>query len=100
MKPEELKKRLAEHEDMVLLDVREQEEVKANDNMIEGAQNMPMGKVFLEAAQGHLPKDKKIITICKAGGRCQIVAKELREKGYDIEHLEGGLKAWNAEANT
>jgi rhodanese-related sulfurtransferase len=26
-------------------------------------------------------------------GRCEIVARELRQKGYDIEYLEGGIEA-------
>lgn len=93
MKVEDLKKKLADHEDVLLLDVREADEFEGGD-AIEGSQNMPMGKVFVEAGQGHLPKDKKIVTICKSGGRCEIVAKELKEKGYDIEHLEGGVTEW------
>lgn len=56
-----------------------------------------MGQVFVDAGAGKLPKDKKIVTICKKGGRCEIVARELREKGYDIEHLEGGIEAWEEE---
>lgn len=78
---------------VLMLDVREKEEFDSGEK-IEGAQNMPMGKVFLEASKGSLPKDKKIVTICKAGSRCAIVARELKEKGYDIDYLEGGLEAW------
>lgn len=95
MKVFDLKDRLMKGEDMLLLDVREKEEVDGSTEKIEGSQNMPMGKVFVEASRGNLPKDKKIVTICKSGTRCEIVAKELRQKGYDIEHLEGGLEEWN-----
>lgn len=95
MKPLELKEKLKKGEDVLLLDVREKEEVDAGGDMIEGGKNMPMGKVFTEAMKGNLPKDKKIITVCKTGGRCEIVARELKQKGYDIEHLEGGMDAWN-----
>jgi len=56
-----------------------------------------MGKVFTEAAKGNLPKDKRIITVCKTGGRCEIVARELQKKGYNIEHLEGGIEEWKKE---
>ena len=94
MKANELKRKLADGEDIVLLDVREAEEVAGSRQSVEGSRNVPMGKVFTEAAKGNLPKDKKIITICKTGGRCEIVARELKQKGYNIEHLEGGIEGW------
>jgi rhodanese-related sulfurtransferase len=93
MKTQELKKLLEEKKDLVLLDVREGEEYEKGDK-IEGAQNMPMGKVFVEEGKGNIPKDKKVVAICQKGGRCEIVARELQKKGYDIEHLEGGIDAW------
>lgn len=95
MKVAELKEKLQKGEGILLLDVREKEEVEQGGLTIEGAQNMPMGKVFTEASKGLLPKDKKIVTICKSGTRCEIVARELRQKGYDIEYLEGGIEEWN-----
>src|SRR3972149_8083266 len=94
-----LKEKLQKGEDLLLLDVREKEELENAGGMIEGAQNMPMGKVFSEASKGLLPKDKKIVTICKSGTRCEIVARELRQKGYDIEHLEGGIDEWEKSAS-
>ncbi|MDE1970881.1 MAG: rhodanese-like domain-containing protein [Patescibacteria group bacterium] len=100
MTVEELKEKLNKGEDMMMLDVREKDEAEAAGDMIQGSENVPMGKVFVEAAQGKLPKDKKIVTICKTGGRCEIVARELKEKGYDIDHLEGGIEAWKKSAPT
>jgi rhodanese-related sulfurtransferase len=94
MKVAELKELLQKGAGILLLDIREKEEVDEGGRMIEGSENMPMGKVFFQAAKGLLPKDKKIVTICKSGTRCEIVARELRQKGYDIEHLEGGLDEW------
>lgn len=93
MKPEVLKKLLLTKKDIVVLDVREADEF-AESGTVARAKNMPMGRVFVEAQKGTLPKDRKIVTVCKTGGRCEIVARELRQKGYDIEHLEGGIEAW------
>ncbi|MCK9361297.1 rhodanese-like domain-containing protein [Patescibacteria group bacterium] len=95
MKATELKTKLQNNE-VKVLDVREQEEFDLS-GAIPGSENVPMGKVFVEASKGLLPKDKKIVTVCKSGTRCEIVARELKQKGYDIEFLEGGLDAWNAE---
>jgi rhodanese-related sulfurtransferase len=93
MNPHDLKNILDHGGDILLLDVREADEYAAGDTL-QGAQNMPMGKVFAEAKKGNLPKDKKIVTVCKTGGRCEIVARELQKQGYDIEHLEGGIEGW------
>ena len=95
MKAFELKDKLQKGENVLLLDVREKEEFDQSEDKIEGSQNIPMGKVFVEASKGNLPKDKKIITICKSGTRCEIVTRELKQKGYDIEYLEGGLEEWS-----
>lgn len=97
MKADELKKKLAEHEDVMLIDVREQKEFEDSDQKVEGSANVPMGEMFIKDSKGELPKDKKIITICAKGSRCQIVAKELKEKGYDIDFLEGGVSEFNSE---
>ncbi|MBX2866952.1 rhodanese-like domain-containing protein [Candidatus Kaiserbacteria bacterium] len=94
MKVDELKQKIEQGDDMLILDVREKEEFDAEQDPIPGAQNVPMGKIFVEAAQGTLPKDKEIVTVCASGSRCQIVARELKEKGYHIEELEGGMKEW------
>lgn len=97
MRASELKERLQNKEDIMVLDVREHDEAEASGEAIEGSQNMPMGKVFVEASKGALPKDKKIVTVCKSGTRCEIVARELKQKGFDIDYLEGGMNAWNNE---
>jgi rhodanese-related sulfurtransferase len=93
MKTEELKNKLKSGEKIKILDVREKDEFDEGEK-IEGAENMPMGKVFAEAMKGNIPKDQKIITVCKTGGRCEIVARELSKKGYNIDYLEGGIEEW------
>ncbi len=95
MQAKELKQGLNEGKDVMIVDVREHDEYEKGEKM-EEATNIPMGQMFIEAAQGRLPKDKKIVTVCKSGTRCEIVARELKAKGYDIEHLEGGMEAWKA----
>ncbi len=97
MQPKDLKQKLASHEAVMIVDVRERDEYEAALEKIEGAENIPMGRMFVEAKKGALPKDKKIITVCQTGGRCEIVARELKAKGYDIEYLEGGIDAWKKE---
>ena len=93
MNVSELKEKLQKGENVRILDVRESDEFEKG-GAIPNAENMPMGKVFVEASKGLLPKDQKIVTVCKSGMRCEIVARELKQKGFDIEYLEGGIDAW------
>lgn len=83
---------VASDSDTLLLDIREADEL-TDDNQIEGAVHMPMGKVFREAAQDQLPKDKAIVVFCRSGMRAAVVARELTKSGYMIDGLEGGLNS-------
>ena len=42
-----------------------------------------------------LPKDKEIIAICAHGAASNYEAKRLREKGFNILSLDGGMDAWS-----
>lgn len=99
MKVEELKKRLQENgDDVVMFDIRERNEAAMSGEKIEGSENLPMVELLEAEREGKLPKDKKIITICKSGGRCELVAQQLSGKGYDIEYLEGGIDEYKKQS--
>ena len=92
MTKEELQAML-EDENLFLMDIREADELEAEEG-IGGAKHIPMGKVFTEAFKGNIPKDKKVVSICKTGGRCRVLTNHLKERGFDADFLEGGLNAW------
>ncbi|MEX0930810.1 MAG: rhodanese-like domain-containing protein [Candidatus Paceibacterota bacterium] len=94
MNVKELKDALSKGENILLLDIREKEEIEETGEKIEGSQNMPMSEIMEQEIQGELPKDKKIITFCRSGGRSQLVVQLFEVKGYDIDHLEGGIEEW------
>lgn len=96
MKKEEFEQILQNEPNVLILDIREAEELW-EDSTIPGTQHMPMGKVFTEAVKGNLPKDKRIVVFCRTGVRAGIVAYELSGRGYDIDGLEGGLEALRAK---
>jgi len=93
MTKEELKEVMS-NDDIYVIDIRESDELEAETGL-EGSVHIPMGKVFTEAFKGNIPKDKKVISICKTGGRCRVLTGHLKEKGFDADFLEGGLNAWN-----
>lgn len=97
MNVHELQDALTHPQDMLLLDIREQTELDEAPYMIPGSIHMPMGQVFVENSKGNLPKDKKIVMICRSGARCSLVAQALADKGYDLDYLEGGITAWDTQ---
>jgi len=88
-------KDLADKKDIVLIDVREADEVK-EDGTIEGAVNMPLGQLIRNARQGKLDelKGKEIVTYCNGGYRGNIGADELGKKGFKAATIDGGFSAW------
>jgi rhodanese-related sulfurtransferase len=76
----------------LLLDVREPDEWNAGH--APGAQHIPLGE--LGARVDELPKDRRIVAICRVGGRSARATEALRNAGYDVINLAGGMRAWAA----
>lgn len=90
---EELEDRL-DMEEVVVLDVREEEEYRAGH--IPGARSLPVDR--LEARLDDLPEDKEIVAYCR-GPYCVYsddAVRHLREQGYEARRLEEGFSDWAA----
>jgi rhodanese-related sulfurtransferase len=74
-----------------LLDVREDDEWQAGH--IDGAQHIPLGE--LGERIGELPKESRIVAVCRSGGRSGAAVRGLKQLGYDAENLDGGVTAWS-----
>jgi len=89
---EELRRRRAAGERVVVLDVRSPDEFgRAH---VDGALNVPLGT--LEAELVRLDPDVPVVTICgKGGGRSETAAQLLRERGFrEARSLCGGTEGW------
>jgi rhodanese-related sulfurtransferase len=73
-----------------LLDVREVDEWQAGH--IDGAQHIPLGE--LGERIGELPKETRIVAVCRSGSRSGAAVRGLVRLGYDAENLDGGVTAW------
>jgi len=81
----------------LLLDVRQPEEYEAGH--IPGATLIPLGE--LEARQGELDRNKKIIAYCRSGRRSMAAAIALCGLGFNgVQHLDGGILDWSYETIT
>jgi rhodanese-related sulfurtransferase/glyoxylase-like metal-dependent hydrolase (beta-lactamase superfamily II) len=76
----------------VLLDVREPEEWRAGH--APDAVHLPMGQVH--DRHGELPSDRRIVVVCRSGGRSAAVTQSLRAAGFDAVNLSGGMCTWSA----
>ena len=93
IEPQELSRKLEGPSKLVVLDVRQPQEVQA-EGIIAGALHIPMTE--LQARVGEVPRTGEIVAVCKRGQRSWNVAQWLRQQGYDVSSLSGGLDAWRA----
>ncbi|MEY2580482.1 MAG: hydroxyacylglutathione hydrolase [Ilumatobacteraceae bacterium] len=77
-------------EGALLLDVREPEEWQAQH--APDAVLIPMGQV--RQRQEGLPRDRRIVVVCRSGGRSAATTESLRTWGFDAVNLAGGMCAW------
>jgi DMSO/TMAO reductase YedYZ molybdopterin-dependent catalytic subunit/glyoxylase-like metal-dependent hydrolase (beta-lactamase superfamily II)/predicted sulfurtransferase len=76
----------------LLLDVREPEEWQIEH--APDARLVPMGQVKNHTDE--LPRDRRIVVVCRSGGRSAAVTDALRAWGFDAVNLAGGMSAWAA----
>ncbi len=89
----ELKRRLDRGEDLLVLDVRSEDEWQ--EGHIENAQHIYVG--YLPEKLKEVPADRPIAVICSVGNRTSIAASVLLRAGYtDVFNLIGGMTAWTA----
>jgi adenylyltransferase/sulfurtransferase len=90
----ELKARLDAGEDLLLLDVREADEVETA--RIEGSHWIPLGHVEARAAELSEWKDRQVVVHCHHGVRSARACGLLRAAGFrDVANLDGGIEAWS-----
>lgn len=94
--PKDLRARLNAGDDLMLIDVREDWEVKQA--KLAEAIHIPMDEI--PDSLDRIPKDKTIVFICKMGSRSEAVADWLESQGYtNILNLSGGMFRWAQEVD-
>ena len=92
--PHELKQRLDENEEILLLDVREQNEYDIVH--LEGAKLIPINT--LPHKIDSLPTDQEIVVYCHHGQRSFYATAFLHQNGYtEAKNLTGGIDQWAIE---
>ena len=89
---DELRRRLEAWEDLVVLDVREPDEVAQA--AISGSVNIPLGQVVDRMSE--LDPARPTVVICAGGVRSAKAIEALTAAGYtgELLNVSGGMKAW------
>ncbi|WP_314210079.1 rhodanese-like domain-containing protein [uncultured Actinomyces sp.] len=92
IKVDELRRRLEAGEDLVVLDVREPDEVARS--AITGSVDIPLGQVVDRMSE--LDPARPTAVICAAGVRSAKAIEALTTAGYagELVNVTGGMKAW------
>jgi rhodanese-related sulfurtransferase/catechol 2,3-dioxygenase-like lactoylglutathione lyase family enzyme len=97
---DDLKRELAERDDLLLLDIREIQET-VDLGTIPGAIHAPRGMLEFWADpaspyyRDYFDENKRIVVFCAGGGRSAFAAKALSDMGYaNVAHLEAGFNGW------
>ncbi|MUV61331.1 MBL fold metallo-hydrolase [Halobacterium sp. CBA1126] len=97
--PAELKQRIDSGENVFILDARSESDFE--EWHIDGENvdvvNYPYFELLDEIPEDlheQLPDDRRITVLCAKGGSSELVADNLEDAGYDVDHLERGMKGW------
>ena len=83
--------RLWQAKEAILIDVRTPAEYR--EGHIPDVANIPLAE--LEKRLAEIPKDKKVVLICRTGNRSAQGTKFLRGKGFDnVFNSTGGMSTW------
>lgn len=92
MTAKQLKSKLEQGEELVLLDVREPFEFEYAS--IKGSLNIPMGEVPKRYSE--VSRDQDCVVICHSGIRSRQVVSFLVDNGYQqVFNLQGGIDQWS-----
>ncbi|MCT2345093.1 rhodanese-like domain-containing protein [Niallia taxi] len=76
-----------------IIDVREVDEVATG--KIPGAVNIPLG--LIEFRMHELDKTNEYIMVCRSGARSGRATQFLKEYGFNVMNMTGGMLAWEGK---
>lgn len=93
---QEAAKEMMDTQDVIILDVREQEEYDSGH--IPGAVLLPVGTIDEDTAAEVIPeKDSTLLVYCRSGNRSRTAASALAKLGYTNIYEFGGINTWPYE---
>jgi rhodanese-related sulfurtransferase len=85
--------RLINHEDALVLDVREDQEYK--EGHVLNSIHIPASRLAARIKELDKYRGRPVVTVCRTGSRSGRVCGLLRKEGFEsVYNLQGGLTAW------
>ena len=89
-------KQMMDHQEVIVLDVREQHEYDAGH--IPRAVLLPVGSIKKDTAEAVIPSlDSAVLVYCRSGNRSRTAAAALANLGYSQVFEFGGINTWPYE---
>lgn len=98
IKPSELKKKMDDGDDFLILDVRTKQEHDMwtiSYDKYQDSTLIPVDTLMSAESLKKLPKDKEIIAYCAHGQRSSFAASALSSLGFKVRTVEGGIAEWS-----
>lgn len=96
--PQEVQQKMDAGENLILLDVREPQEVEIC--CLEGAKHIPMGDIHERYKEVSDDPNAEIIVYCHHGSRSMQVMHQLWGLGFqNAKNLSGGIHAWSLDVD-
>lgn len=94
LSPQEFSNKIAATPDAQLIDVRTPGEFQGG--FIAGALNVDWNGDSFDKQVAELDQSKPVLVYCLSGGRSAAAANHLRDKGFKVYELDGGMMQWRA----
>lgn len=95
----ELREKLERGDDLLLLDVRTEEELAVA--RLDGAMHVPLHQLERGLEDIASWRDREVVTVCHHGVRSAMAQAFLRAHGFtDVKNLIGGIDAYARQADT
>jgi glyoxylase-like metal-dependent hydrolase (beta-lactamase superfamily II)/rhodanese-related sulfurtransferase len=93
--PDDLKRRMADGDTPLLLDVREASELESDFGHLDGVRNIPIAQLSSRLSELNEARDMEIVTVCRSGGRAHTASQILMQDGFKkVKVLNGGMQVW------
>jgi glyoxylase-like metal-dependent hydrolase (beta-lactamase superfamily II) len=93
---EMLKMRLDSDQPPILLDVREENELRSELGHIHGIRHIPIGNLTSRLTDLEGDRKNEMVMVCRSGARAYTAAQILKQVGFEkVTVLEGGMLRWN-----
>lgn len=92
MSVEELNQKMKSDKDLIVLDVRTEEELRGELGKINGVINIPVQELSTRLNELSNYKDKEVAVICRSGNRSRTASNILSQNGFKkVYNVEGGM---------